>query len=181
MTPEKLYAWKGDPDLKAAVVARMKEHRVQDEFIQGEYQKWAPETASKYKGCALGCTLPYVPTRERKLLNWTTFSEEIQKQYAISEHVADMIDNAFESFERLEDAGDFAVAVIEAIPVGADLSTVNCGGCGCGADDCDYPPLCLVCFDCANQDESIRIFTPAKQAAYAARFIEALATAPVPE
>ena len=56
-------AWLGDPNLKEQVVLRMKEHRVEDSIVQGIYQRYAPEKATKYRGCLLGCTLPRVVNR----------------------------------------------------------------------------------------------------------------------
>lgn len=164
---EQTRAWHSDPDLKARVVAKMKQHRAQDEFIQGDYQvdyASSDETAT-YKGCAIGCTLPYISREERARRSCTEgrpedfdWHQEIEKEYGIPKLVARLIDNIFEAQEGFEEAGDFAVAVIEAIPVGADLSGIACEGW----------PFCGQCFDCRHGGE------------YAVEFIEALAKAPVP-
>jgi hypothetical protein len=160
-------AWWGDPDLKETVIARLKEHRAYDEFVQGFYQvvrdsdcdcsaseltKYACDhiTAVKdlrygltredtYLGCAVGCTLPPVtPEQQNDPANWDKeqmFSWHVllQNTYGIDAKVAYLIDSTFEAQSTLEAAGDFAVAAIQAIPVGADLSGVwsiphTCGG-----------------------------------------------------
>lgn len=168
--PEQILAWHSDPDLKDEVVARMKHHRAQDEFIRGQYQKWAPETASKYRGCALGCTLPYIKQRDARSI---TFSKEVQKRYGISFLVADMIDNIFEGLPNVEAAADFAVAVIETIPVGADLSGIACGGCDCNCGQCTKE--CGTCFECTS---TTSIWEDPE--GYRDRLLVALAQAPVP-
>lgn len=137
-----LRAWFGDPDLKEQVVLRLKKHRQQDEIVQGFYQEYS-ETESGYRGCAVGCTLPPMfkydkqlfstqPEGQKRWINpgdqavWEEdgFHGLIEKYYGVHEQVARLIDNVFEEQDTFEAAGDFAVAVIEAVPVGADLSQV---------------------------------------------------------
>ena len=162
---DELRAWWGDPDLKARVVAKMKQHRAQDEFIQGDYQRtYGPDEAATYKGCAIGCTLPYLSREEMKRradpeTNEFNWHKEVENEYGISRTVARLIDNAFEAHDDFESAGDFAVAVIEAIPVGADLSGIACVNQTCGQ-----------CLDCTTYVEE-----------HPDQFIELLAKAPVPE
>lgn len=118
-------AWLGDPNLKEQVVLRMKEHRVEDSIVQGIYQRYAPEKATKYRGCLLGCTLPRVVNRgaveASSTLGWPGKVEDL---YGIPRQVAYLLENIFENLD-LQDCADFAVASIEAIPVGADLSAVE--------------------------------------------------------
>jgi hypothetical protein len=161
---EQILAWHGDPDLKARVVAKLKQHRALDEFIQGDYQvAYGPNGAATYKGCAIGCTLPYISREERRRRTGRAedfdWHKEVEKEYGIPELVARLIDNIFEAQDDFEEAGDFAVAVIEAIPVGADLSGIACEGW----------PFCGQWFDYGRGGE------------YTDKFIEALAKAPVPE
>lgn len=136
-----LRAWFGDPDLKEQVVLKLKKHRQQDEIVQGFYQDYSP-TESGYRGCAVGCTLPPMfeytgldGYGEAGTKNWANPEDQavweddgfhglIQKYYGVHEQVARLIDNVFEEQDTFEAAGDFAVAVIEAVPVGADLSQV---------------------------------------------------------
>lgn len=112
-------AWHGDPNLKAAAVQRMKEHREADSFAQGYYQLHDPKKALGYKGCALGCMVAEQAEPED-----VTFTVLVEETYGIPESVAAAIDDAFESL-RFKDCAKFAVAVVEAIPVGADLTEVG--------------------------------------------------------
>lgn len=130
-----MLAWHNSPDLKTEVSARMLQHRVEDSIIQGAYQTFAPEYASQYKGCLIGCTLPMQkllperkcgcgcneligPTIERP--NWHKRVEEL---YGIPQTLNHVFDALFESLPPSR-AAWFAVNTIEAIPVGADLSGV---------------------------------------------------------
>lgn len=125
MTEEKLIdvgkgAWHGDPELKAQVVARMREHREKDEIIQGVYQEHGD--GDSYRGCLIGCTLPRVAGmtyNERQGFDW---HEKVEQEYGIPRGVASILDSLFEDQEDFESAAAFAVESIEAIPVGADLS-----------------------------------------------------------
>lgn len=111
-----LGAWHGDPELKAAVVERMKQHREADSFAQGFYQLTDPEKALGYKGCALGCM---VPLRDDDV-DGLDFDEKVEEQFGIPARLADAIDESFESLD-FDDCAEFAVSVVAAIPVGADL------------------------------------------------------------
>lgn len=128
-------AWFNDPALKAEVSARMLQHRIEDGIIQGHYQLLAPELASKYKGCLIGCTLPLGEPRPATgcscgcgemvqpmsiLQDW---HKEVERLYGIPEVLNHVFDNLFESLPQPR-AAWFAVSTIEAIPVGADLSGV---------------------------------------------------------
>lgn len=135
-----LRAWFGDPDLKASVVEKLKQHRRLDEIVQGNYQSPREDQhGGGFTGCAIGCTLPQMYTSKitregnREWINpedelmWKAsgFHGLIQKYYGIDWRVAGVIDHLFESQPSFQEAADFAVAVIEAIPVGADLSQVE--------------------------------------------------------
>lgn len=118
----KMLAWHSSAALKAEVMGRLRDHRKEDEFIQGNYQVLDSMAASGYRGCAIGCTLPV----QRSVLlgggepNW---HREVERLYGIDYSVAIVVDNLFEDLP-VGLCGDFAVNVIEAIPVGADLSGV---------------------------------------------------------
>lgn len=128
-------AWFNDPALKAEVSARMLQHRIEDGIIQGHYQLLAPELASKYKGCLIGCTLPLGKPRPAtrcgcgcgEMIQGMAISQdwhkEVEKRYGIPEVLNHVFDNLFESLPTSR-AAWFAVSTIEAIPVGADLSEV---------------------------------------------------------
>lgn len=111
-------AWHNRPDLKAEVVARMRAHRAADAIIQGHYQFEDPDAPDGYQGCAIGCTLPKI---EGGLVDhWW---DRVHETYGIHRGIAALIDDIFEDL-HYTDASNFAVAVIEAIPVGADLDGV---------------------------------------------------------
>lgn len=113
-------AWHNNADLKAVVLDRMIAHREDDEIVQGIYQETDPLLASGYRGCLIGCTLPKIENR------WSlndTWHELVETHYGIPVAVAYLLDYAFESLFYPDHAA-FAVASIEAIPVGADLAQV---------------------------------------------------------
>jgi hypothetical protein len=136
-------AWHGNPALKAEVLARMLQHRVQDSIIQGSYQLYAPELALQYRGCLIGCTLPMgklststwvdefrsdrVAFRSERVvqnieeMDWHPMVEEL---YGVSQRVNGLWERVFE-FLPVEEAPWFAVATIEATPVGADMDLVE--------------------------------------------------------
>lgn len=129
-------AWFGNPQIKAAVLEKLRVHRAQDEFIQGSYQArtWAgaPAALPTYRGCALGCMVPIRVTTIKEdaeipfyLLNAfddeMEYNEEVEMRFGIDRDVAALIDATFELQPDFRAAGDFAVASVEAIPVGADL------------------------------------------------------------
>lgn len=188
---EKLLAWFGDPALKEEVILRLKEHRAKDQIVRGIYQQVLDENLAgpsglfsearlakleiareviQHNGCAIGCTLPPVSYERHKEpgFNWHS---EVQRVYGIDEKVADLIDDTFEAQHSFQGAAKFAVEVIEAIPVGADLSGIDCrtrttqsyGECG-------------KCVCCRFNGEDAR-----QARASAARLIKALKNAPVPE
>jgi hypothetical protein len=126
MNEIKPLAWFGDPALKEEVVLRMKEHRAEDSFVQGHYQKYAPEKATQYKGCLLGCTLPREvgPGGTSTVLGLGRWQRRVAEVYGIPTGVAYLLESVFESLP-FEEAANFAVESIEAIPVGADLTEVH--------------------------------------------------------
>jgi hypothetical protein len=121
-------AWHGDPELKARVVEKLKVHRAADALIQGVYQRIDPNVAAGYRGCAIGCTLDLQKSRDgfaepRPDNDDDSWHLEVERQYGIPRNVAGLIDDIFEELDQPEHA-DFAVDVIEAIPVGADLDGI---------------------------------------------------------
>jgi hypothetical protein len=125
-------AWHGDPELKERVVERMRQHRAADAFIQGSYQQLDIELPLGYRGCAIGCLLDKRPELIADLISDDAddnrWHAAVQHEFGIPFDLAEQIDQTFEYFTDGEDphgrASDFAVAVVEAIPVGADLSGV---------------------------------------------------------
>lgn len=123
-----LGAWHGSQELKGRIVARMREHREADDFIQGLYQKIDPASALGYRGCAIGCALDRQPRPER---GW---HGEIERQFGIPRDVASLIDARYEDLDPPEHAA-FAVEALAVIPVGADLSRVWDAFCGARDED----------------------------------------------
>src|SRR5262245_41528807 len=121
-----MLSWHNDPALKATTLERMREHRRDDTIVQGAYQRLSPEKVSGYRGWAIGCTLP----AQRRLPGGFYGDEvlppnqgwhrEVQEQYGIPEVLGYLIDHVFEHLP-VGECADFAVNVIEAIPVGVDL------------------------------------------------------------
>jgi hypothetical protein len=99
-------AFFNDSSLKCKILDRLWLHYHRNEFVQNQY--WKPE---RNTGCAIGCT---------------THTEEhssYPKLLGIPIELAYLEDAIYEGLP-LEDARDFAIAFIERIPVGADLSQV---------------------------------------------------------
>ena len=100
-------------------MARLRQHRAEDSIIKGVYQEFRPNLASGYRGCAVGCTLPRLGADP---VNW---HERVEELYGIPRALARLIDGIFENLPTVDDAhARFAVEVIEAVPVAADLSLV---------------------------------------------------------
>jgi hypothetical protein len=122
-------AWHTSTDLKAEVMERLRAHRAADSFIQGFYQLPDPQHATGYRGCALGCTLPKLSPKDFAALedcdDGRPWWERIEREYGIPAEVARLVDYTFEEQDSFNSAADFAVAVIEAIPVGADLDFIE--------------------------------------------------------
>lgn len=128
-------AWHDDPALKAEVMARLRQHREQDTIVQGVYQRLDPAKALGYRGCAIGCTLPAQAVQEREhracdccqptmndpAAGW---HGEVEDLYGIDQEIAETIDDIFESLPTSACAA-FAVEVVDAIPVGANLNDVT--------------------------------------------------------
>lgn len=134
-------AWHGDPELKERIVARMRQHRDADAFARGVYQERDGKMPFGYKGCAIGCLLDLQPESPKSDDGYCEYCGDrgcdgcvadpnlswhglVETQFGIDEFVASRIDAIFESIAAHEEASDFAVAVVEAIPVGADLGGV---------------------------------------------------------
>lgn len=124
MAEQRRGAWHGDPELKAKIVERMRQHRADDALVQGFYQKHDPAKALGYKGCAIGCLLDKQPHEKGSF--WESarpaggWHLQVEEQFGILYDVAALIDDTFESLDPPHHAA-FAVEVLEAIPVGADL------------------------------------------------------------
>jgi hypothetical protein len=128
-------AWHGDPELKDAAVERMRAHRAEDTLIQGGYVSLAPGTARGYMGCWHGCLTVEALAAEQgitimELVDVTrngdeiNFHEEGERLFGIPRRLGALLDRLFEQHNDFAEVGAFAVATVEAMPVGADLSRV---------------------------------------------------------
>lgn len=97
-------AWYGEPELKEAAMARLREHRRLDQLRQGIYWK-------NGRGCHLGCL--------SHQSNETHFV--VERMFAIPVRIGYWLEAVFEGLPP-EECADWVVESTESIPVGADLS-----------------------------------------------------------
>lgn len=126
---DKVLAWHGDPKLKERTIARMETHAEADRFMQGAYVS-VDATGKDWKGCLHGCLAVEDVMRER---SWTL--RDLDSQYGrvdwhlqterllgIPARVGSILDHLYEESEGAY--ADLAIDILEAIPVGADLSGI---------------------------------------------------------
>ncbi len=128
-----ILAWHGNPDLKADAVARMKKHREADDFLRGEYVLASHAVPGELRGCFHGCLTAEKFAEEagisvleidRDLHTSLWWHKEGERLWGIPRELGARLDGLFEAHDDDATAGEWAVAVTEAIPVGADLSGV---------------------------------------------------------
>ena len=99
-------AWYGEPALKEAAMAQLREHRRLDQITQGTYWR-------EGRGCHLGCL--------------THLNEDAhagaERLFNFPQPVSHFLERVFESLPK-SDAPAWVINSTEAIPVGADLSLV---------------------------------------------------------
>jgi len=93
-----------DPQLKAALLARLEGHRLADEIVQREYWDYS-------KGCFIGCAI-----HGDDVLKF-------EREFGLSVYVARLGEYFFEALP-LEKAKTLPVEIIESVPVGVDSSVV---------------------------------------------------------
>jgi len=98
-------AFHGSVAIKEKYVARVKAHAEADKIVKGKY--W-----ENGKGCAVGCTIE------------GTEHSRYETELGIPAAIAHVEDYLFETMPN-EDAVKFPLRLLEAIPVGADLSLVS--------------------------------------------------------
>jgi hypothetical protein len=114
-----LLAFNNDAKLKKLLVAEIRKHRKQDQIVQGTYGR---TEGKKWKGCAVGCAIHSLNIRLKG--DWDTSNHAVyETELGISKRLAYLEDSIFEGLAE-EEAKDFPLAFMEAIPVGADLSRV---------------------------------------------------------
>ncbi len=114
-----MLSYHNDENLKALVVAEMKNHQKKDQFIKGTYEK----LNSKFKGCAIGCTIDSVNKifgRSYKTSEHKVFEEAL----GIPEWLARLQDSFFENLP-VGDNSQFAVDFLSAVPTGVNLEPVK--------------------------------------------------------
>ena len=94
----------GKQSVKDKYIERVKAHAKADEIVQGSY--W-----ENGKGCAVGCT---IHGNDHK---------KYETELGIPEEIAHLEDTIFENLSN-EEAKDFPLRFLEAVPVGVDLSHV---------------------------------------------------------
>ena len=126
-------AWFGSEVLKAATVEKMRQHREQDQIVQGLYQAGTLVgygMGFSFKGCLVGCTLPPMNVEWYDAMlaeegvgmgEFGGFHHLVERFYNIPAALAVCLDDVFEH-QYEDDAPDFAVEALEAIPVGAVYS-----------------------------------------------------------
>lgn len=128
-TTAPVLAWHGNPDLKAAAVARMRAHAANDSIIRGHYGKMLNDNPRRFAGCFHGCLTVETLAAERgcqpvqvaNTLSCSAIHEAGERLWGIPARLGAVLDEVFEGqpgYVR------FAVRATEAIPVGADLSLV---------------------------------------------------------
>jgi hypothetical protein len=136
----KTLAWHNDPDLKDRTVARMRMHQAYDEIEPGRYRTPDPTRPSGFRGCFLGCVLPNDVDTEMIRMMITRSTDSVtapggwhSKAIRLLGFPIGLILTAEAIFEDIavKDAPAFAVAVLEAVPVGADLTEIDRLGMKC--------------------------------------------------
>lgn len=103
-----LAAYHNDPNLKTRTLNLMQNHKDADQLIQGTY--WDEE---EQRGCAVGCLL-HDPDGGH---------ERYETEFGIPEQLAWLEDGIFEALP-VDVAKEWPERFLDAIPVGADLTTV---------------------------------------------------------
>jgi hypothetical protein len=109
-------AYNNDATLKARVLAGLAAHRAADEIRQGIYWR---DNDNERGGCAIGCVLHDLDPSLRPDDHY-----RFERQLGVPIQIAYMIDHIFESQPSPEAAAAWSLRVMDAIPVGADLTGV---------------------------------------------------------
>jgi hypothetical protein len=123
-------AWHGDPALRDAQIARMREHVAADRLIAGSYIS-TTDDGRGWIGCAHGCLTGEALVAERNLtsparlrLDGSDWWAEGERLWGIPAPVGALIDRIFESLPA-DDRPLFVTGALEAMAAGADLSLVT--------------------------------------------------------
>ncbi len=105
--------------IKSSIVAEMKKHQKNDQFIKGSYSKMN----GKFKGCAVGCAIDSFNIRLGKAYK-NDSHKAFEEAIGVPEWLARLQDGVFENLPDGE-SSQFAVDLLDAIPVGVDLTPVK--------------------------------------------------------
>ena len=114
-----MLTYHNDVELKRKIVKEMKLHQEQDQFIKGKYGK----INGTFKGCAVGCAIDSFNRKLDKDYNYEGH-EYFEEAIGVPEWVARVQDTLYEGLLE-EDNSQFAVDMLEAIPVGKNLEKVK--------------------------------------------------------
>ena len=121
MKKKPLIAFNNKPKLKEALIAEMKKHIAADAVVQGLYGDFKKVAFKNFKGCGVGCTVKsYSKITKRKLFLYIHSNYEL---FGIPADTAEVEDTLFESLNP-KSCINFPLQLLEAIPVGADLTNV---------------------------------------------------------
>jgi len=127
-----LVAFHGNPQLKADAIARMRDHVERDGIIQGSWVALNAAAPGGYRGCFHGCLTTDlllergVTFQEVACMPWfNTWYDLARDLFGFPLDLSRVLDHFFEDAPSQALAGEFAVKVLEAIPVGADLEVIE--------------------------------------------------------
>jgi hypothetical protein len=115
-----MLSYHNDEGLKTMVVAEMKKHQEQDQFIKGRYSE---QEDGIFKGCAVGCTIDSINKVLGKSYDESSHSV-FEETIGVPEWLARLQDTLFEHLPKDENS-QFAVDFLDAIPVGVKLGPVK--------------------------------------------------------
>ena len=138
-------AWHNDPKLKEQTLARMREHAHQDRLLRGFYVAYAgcswlteDQDVQDWAGCLHGCLtaenlaaeanmslVTWLESTNQNLVDW---HQETERFFGINVYVGMELDDLYE--ESGDPPAEVAIRILEAIPVGADLSDVEISNVG---------------------------------------------------
>ena len=118
-------AWHNDHDLKAATVADLKRDHEKDHLVRGLFGELGID--SEYRGCQVGCLVMADMFRHGTLNEESVYNvawhAEVESRFGVPRALAYLWDRTFEGVPSAA-APVFAIASVDAVRVGADLSMV---------------------------------------------------------
>ena len=112
-----LLTFHGRVETKKELIKELKAHRAADDFIQRTYHR---REGGRFKGCAVGCT----PHAGNASVAFVDVHREYETRYGIPTALARLEDLVFERFNKEDDYKTWPIIFVNALPVGADASTV---------------------------------------------------------